>query len=345
MKKKIRTMEELAEAIAVSRPTLSRFFQDPSRVRASTRARIEAGLAKVDYVPNFFAINMNRKSTRLIGVIVPYLNDLLFTSLIQAIEFEALARDYMILTQSSHGDPALEVRAAENLRSMNADGVIVAPLGEESSRAALERLTADLPVVFIDSRLPGGLETADFAGTNNEHSISLMVDYLCRSGPPPAFLGMPRVNLNSIAREEVYCARMRALGHEPQVIAGDPGYHGWDFEQYGYELMSREFASGRHMGATVLCANDRLAIGVIKAANRHHLFAAPGGGRFRVAGHDDHPLASYVFPSLTTVSQDVEAIAGAALSLLVDRITGRVEPAEKSRIRLFDARLILRDSA
>lgn len=345
MKKKIKTMEELAEAIAVSRPTLSRFFQDPGRVRASTRAKIEAGLAQVDYVPNFFAINMNRKRTGLIGVIVPYLNDLFFTSLIQAIEFAALDRDYMILTQSSHGDPALEVRAAENLRSMNADGVIVAPLGEESSREALEQLMAELPVVFVDSRLPGGLRDVDFAGTNNEHSISLMVDYLCRSGPPPVFLGMPRVNLNSIAREEVYCTRMRALGHEPSVIAGDSAYHGWDFEQYGHDLMSREFATGRHMASTVLCANDRLAIGVIKAANRHHLFSAPDRGRFRVAGHDDHPLASYVFPSLTTVSQDVGAISGAALTLLIDRIAGTVEPTAESRIRLFDARLILRDSA
>ena len=69
MRPKIRTMEELSEAIGVSRPTLSRYFQDAARLRASTRQRIEAGLARVDYVPNFFAINMNRKQTRLIGVI------------------------------------------------------------------------------------------------------------------------------------------------------------------------------------------------------------------------------------------------------------------------------------
>lgn len=345
MKQKIKTMEALSEAIAVSRPTLSRFFQDPSKLRASTRAKIEEGLSRVDYVPNFFAINMNRKTTRLIGVIVPHLNDLFFTSLIQAVESEALRLDYMILTQNSHGDPALEVRAAENLRSMNAGGVIVAPLGHESSLDALQRLNADLPVAFVDSRLPGELQDVDFAGTNNAHSISLMVDYLCRSGPPPVFLGMPRVNQNSVLREEVYCRRMRELGYEPQVINGDPGYHGWDFERYGFDVLSREFAAGRHLRASVLCANDRLAMGVVKAANRHGLFAVADGPRFRVAGHDDHPLSSYVQPSLTTVSQDVTAIGAAALALLLDRIAGEVEPKAPGRVRLFDGRLVLRDSA
>lgn len=339
MKQKIRTMEELAEAIQVSRPTLSRYFQEPGRLRASTRSRIEAGLARVDYVPNFFAMNMNRKRTRLIGVIVPHVVDLFFASLIQAIALEALRRDFMILTESSHGDPALEVRAAENLRSMNADGVIVAPLGAESSREALARLAADLPVVYVDARFPEG--AVDFAGTDNRHSIGLMVDYLCRAGPPPVFLGMPRVNLNSLARERAYGARMRELGHQPIVLEGNPAYRGWDFEQYGYDVLEREFAAGRLTEASLLCANDRLAFGAIKAANRHRLFE---GRRVRIAGHDDHPLSSYTNPALTTVSQNVAGIGAAALGLLMGRIDG-APPAPEERVRLFEGQLVVRESA
>jgi len=82
-KPRIRTMTELSSAIGISRPTLSKFFQDADSVRGSTRERIEDALDTVDYVPNFFATKMNRDSTRIIGVIVPYLNDLFFTSLIQ----------------------------------------------------------------------------------------------------------------------------------------------------------------------------------------------------------------------------------------------------------------------
>ena len=52
-KPRIKTMEDLSVAIGVSRPTLSRFFQDPALVKAKTVARIEAGLERVEYVPNF----------------------------------------------------------------------------------------------------------------------------------------------------------------------------------------------------------------------------------------------------------------------------------------------------
>ena len=73
-------------AIGVSRPTLSRYFQDADRVSRSSRQRIEAGLEQVEYVPNFFATRMNRKSKGMIGVIIPYLNDLFFTKLMAGIE-------------------------------------------------------------------------------------------------------------------------------------------------------------------------------------------------------------------------------------------------------------------
>ncbi|MCW1950209.1 MAG: LacI family DNA-binding transcriptional regulator, partial [Octadecabacter sp.] len=63
-KPRIKTMEELSLAIGVSRPTLSRFFQDPTLVKAKTVAKIEKGLEQVEYVPNFFATRLNRKSTR-----------------------------------------------------------------------------------------------------------------------------------------------------------------------------------------------------------------------------------------------------------------------------------------
>jgi len=149
-KTKIKTMEELASTIGVSRPTLSKYFQDPESVRDSMRVRIEQALNTVDYTPNFFATKMNRKSTGLIGVIVPYLNDLFFTNLIQELELRALESDYMIIVQNAHGDPQLYASAAKNLISMNADGVIVAPIGHTSSLEPIKRLNEAMPILFVD---------------------------------------------------------------------------------------------------------------------------------------------------------------------------------------------------
>ena len=345
-KPKIRTMEKLSAAIGVSRPTLSRFFHDPTSVRNSTRSRIENALQTVDYVPNFFASKMNRKTSGLIGVIIPHRNDLFFSTLVEAIEACALASDYMIITQSSRGDPALETKAVQNLMSMGTDGVIMAPIGKPGSLDVLRRLKEEQPVIFVDSRYENQLQDVDFVGTDNQQSISLIVDYLCRSGEPPAFLGMSRLNSNSFERERAYTGRMQLLGHQPIIIQPSIAAQGWEFEEYAYKVMDAQFSQGNFVDQTILCANDRLAIGVIRAANRHRLFGADGKStsRFRVAGHDDHPLSSYVLPSLTTVTQNIKAIADAATHQLLNHI--RVGDHKGEAVTLtFDAELRLRDSA
>ncbi len=70
---KIRNMEEFAAVSGISRPTLSKYFNDADSVRRSTRERIEAALSQYDYRPNVYAVNQNRRKTRNIGVVVPNL--------------------------------------------------------------------------------------------------------------------------------------------------------------------------------------------------------------------------------------------------------------------------------
>ena len=339
-------MEELSSAIGISRPTLSKFFQNAESVRSSTRERIEQALDTVDYVPNFFATKMNRQSTRIIGVIVPYLNDLFFTSLIQSIEESALQRGYTIIIQSAHGDPELEARALENLQSMSADGVIAAPIGQSSSLSTINRLKQEFPVVFVDSRFSDEFTDVDFVGTNNHQSISLMVDYLHRSGDAPVYLGMPRINSNSLEREQAYLTSADTLGFKPQIIPVEHNDPVWNFEEFAYNTMDEYFGRGEYVNSTILCANDRLAIGVIRAANRHHLLPQRGGenSQFRVAGHDDHPLSAYVYPALTTVSRNTTGIGEAAVEQIVDQIENG-KRSGKGVIRTFDAELRLRESA
>ncbi|HHC30210.1 MAG TPA: LacI family transcriptional regulator, partial [Rhodobacterales bacterium] len=79
-------MEEFAAFCGLSRPTVSKYFDDPRSVRASTREKIENALAASDYRPNFFAINQNRRLTKNIGIVVPYFADPFFAEIARRIE-------------------------------------------------------------------------------------------------------------------------------------------------------------------------------------------------------------------------------------------------------------------
>jgi len=343
-KPRINTMEELSVAIGVSRPTLSRFFQDPSLIKANTVARIEEGLAQVEYVPNFFATRLNRKSTGMIGVIIPYLNDLFFTKLLEAVEFAAIEAGLTVITQCSHSDPAIEARAAETFMSMNVDGALVAPLGDHSDQAVHLRLKSRLPFVLMDSR-PKTMPTVDFVGTNHVQATGLITEYLCRVGDPPVFLAMPRVNFNALEREAAYVAKMKELGHQPEILGTELLGENWHFEDHGQAVLDAEFARGHLVNRSILCANDRVAIGALRAASRHGLTPGRGAkGGLRIAGHDDYPLCPYLNPALTTVAQDTDAIGKKAVSRILQLIRGEVLEDEPE-ITLFDGSLKLRESA
>lgn len=344
IKPRINTMEELSVAIGVSRPTLSRYFQDPTRVKEKTVKRIEAGLEQVEYIPNFFATRLNRKSTGIIGVIIPYLNDLFFTKLLESVEVAAMEAGLTVITQCSHSDPAIEARAAETFMSMNVDGALVAPLGDHSDQAVHQRLKSRLPFVLMDSR-PTTMPDVDFVGTNHPQSTGLITEYLCRVGDPPAFLAMPRVNFNALEREVAYIAQMEKMGFEPEVLGAEQINEGAHFEDHGEAIMDAEFARGKYTDRSILCVNDRVAIGAIRAAARHGLTpgrAAKGG--LRIAGHDDYPLCPYLNPSLTTVAQNTDAIGKKAVSRILEIIRGDVTEGAP-QITLFDGSLKLRESA
>jgi DNA-binding LacI/PurR family transcriptional regulator len=172
-----------------------------------------------------------------------------------------------------------------------------------------------------------------------------MVEYLCRSGKAPVFLTMPKLNSNAVERRDAYFAKMREIGHTGDVIPTPDGMDSWEFERYGFEVMDAHFGQGRFVGATILCANDRIAIGAVRAANTHGLFSRNGGvsGELRIAGHDDHPLSRYIYPALTTVAQQVDDIGKVAVNLLTDRVRNGRDGSAVTR--LLDGALKVRESA
>lgn len=343
-KPRINTMEQLAKAIGVSRPTLSRFFQDPERVSKTSRRRIEKGLKEVEYVPNFFATRLNRKSKGMIGVIIPYLNDLFFNKLLAAIERAAMEDGFTVITQFSHSEPLIEARAAETFMSMSVDGVIVAPLGYQSDLHAHERLRSRMPFILVDSR-PKTMQDVDFVGSDHMQSTGLATEYLCRVGSPPVFLAMPRVNFNALEREQAYIAKMEQLGHAPRIIGTETRYGAGDFEEHGQGVLEEEFAAGRLLDSSILCANDRIGIGALRAAASHGL--QPGStrtGGLRIMGHDDYPLCPFTVPSLTTVEQNLEVIGSTAVARLIEAIHAQNNQREQF-VRLVEGALKIRESA
>ena len=341
--KKITTMEEFAQAVRLSRPTVSKYFHDPASVRAKTRARIEAVLKQTGFRPNIFAVNLNRRRSKIIGLIVPDPTDPFYMTLAQRIETEATEAGYLALVLSSNGRPEVEARAIETITALNVAGAIIAPLGEKSQHDRLKSLAQEIPLIFVDSPLD---DEGPFVGTNNHQSIPLIVDYLCRSGDQPTYFDTPQLNNNAIDRRNAYIEAMEKLGLQPQFADRVPSNQ-FDFEKASFDTAARALREGGFPTRTVLCANDRVAFGVLAAMYQAGKKVGFGPDcDFRVAGHDNQRLSAYTCPPLTTVSQDCDEMGRIALKMLLAGIDqGEIAGRDGASRVLLDGALVLRKSA
>lgn len=338
----MKNMEEFAAAVGVSRPTVSKYFNDPDSVRKTTRLRIEEALERYDFRPNIFAMNQNRRLTKNIGIVVPYLSDPVFAEIARSIERRSIAAGFRTTLFSSHGERELENEALDALRSLRPAGVLLAPLGRKSDRAQLERFCQDVPTILLDRYIEG--LGAAFVGSDNLSFVSQSVEYLTRTGEPPCFFEMKNpTNPNALNRRRIYVETMEGLGLEPMVVGVDG--EGWALEQIGYEGAMHLLGKRALPTDTVLCSNDRLAIGFIAACYESGLRVGRGSGcALRVAGHDDHPYSRFTSPSLTTVGHEYDVVANRGVELMMELIEagGRFERRTEE---FLPARLVLRLSA
>lgn len=339
---KIRNMEEFATVSGISRPTVSKYFNDPESVRASTRAKIEAALEKHNYQPNVFAMNQNRRITKNIGIVVPNLADPFFSEIGRRVELACIDAGYSPILLSSHGNPAMERDNLNSLRSLKPAGVLLAPFGRMSDKDAVHAFDKDFPLVLFDANMSDIGQA--FVGTDNFQSVDLMVEYLCRSGEAPCFFEMKTPsNPNANKRHQAYVESMERHGHVPRIFQADG--EGWNFEEIGSTEGGRLLSSKAFNTNTILCSNDRLAIGMLSAAYGLGLRVGHGAGcDIRIAGHDDHPFSRFTCPPLTTIAQDYEAIANRAVSELFGMLEYEERLSDRTETT-FEGRLVMRDSA
>ncbi|MEP6266278.1 MAG: substrate-binding domain-containing protein, partial [Paracoccaceae bacterium] len=94
---------------------------------------------------------------------------------------------------------------------------------------------------------------------------------------------------------------------------------------------------------TVLCSNDRLAIGFLTACYERRLRVGRDPDcTIRVAGQDDHPFSRFTCPPLTTIAQDYDSVSRCVVEILFRSIEGDDTPREET---LFEGKLIMRASA
>mgnify|MGYP001823783763 CR=1 FL=1 len=309
------TLEDVAARAGVSTATVSRCLNAPDKVVEQTRRRVLEAVEALCYAPNFSAQALAARRTRTIGAIIPTMENAIFAEGIQAFQETLQAEGYTLLIASTGYDPAVEADAIRTLAARGAEGLLL--IGYDRDPSVGNFLQAQgLPVVVswaFDEDRP-----TCAVGFDNCAAMRALVTHALDLGHSNVVMISARTTGNdrARARRDGVLEALSSRGLAPlEIIETD----------YGVAKGEAAFDAlvEAHPNATlILCGNDVLAAGAIRAAERRGIRVPQD---VSITGFDDIGLASLVRPNLTTVRVPHRAMgqaaAAAILSLVEDAPT------------------------
>lgn len=299
------SIKDVAQHAGVSWKTVSNVVNERPVVRAETRARVEAAIEELGYVPNHVGRDLRGGPTRTIALVVPELQNPYFARLAELMQVAARERGYTVSVEVSLGIPATERAHVRGQTPRPVDAVIISP----AALVPADLLAAGGPrVVLLGEMLPAAPEISHVA-IDNVASAADVVRHLVAEGRERLlFLGGDgAVRSTATDRLAGFRAALRFAGaaEDPRRIRAVVG---WSRES-GRDEMRAVLEAGIEVDA-VVAGNDLLALGALAALAEHGLSVPE---QVAVVGWDDIPESSWSTPSLTTVAPDLDALIAAAL--------------------------------
>lgn len=307
------TISDVAALAGVSVAAVSKTVNGKGNISEATRARIMAAATKLQWAPSAAAVALRNARTRAIGMVARRSPDLLstdphFTELISGIEGVLSPRGYGLLLHIVGEQPQAEEDAYRQLAEQRrVDGVVLTESRIGDSRFDLLR-DLGLPAVLVGT--PWRTDPIPSVQAADQHDgLSDAVGHLLSLGHTRiAYVSGPEDRVHTSARRRAVQAALREHGIPPshQIVS--------DFTAAGAANTVDELLSTGVPPTAVFFANDTMAAAAAGEARRRGIDVP---GDLSIIGHDDLPLASLIYPALTTVRQDLTGLGrAAALSLL-----------------------------
>lgn len=311
------TIEDVAERAGVAISSVSAALNGRPGVSEITRERIRAVARELGYVPSLRGRSLSAKRAFALALVVrrdPKVlgADPFFGAFIAGIESVLSQCGYALVLQVS-ADPEEDLARYRQLAAdRRVDGVFINELTHEDPRLTLVR-ELGLPAVAITESV---VDCPAVVLQDNSGPIRELVARFVELGHRRfAHVSGPSSYLHAATRRDIWQQALAHSGFADQpVIESDFTYAGG---ARAAELVIRQPEAERP--TAVFCANDLMAAGFLTRAGDLGLVVPDA---ISVAGFDGTDLATYIRPTLTTITTSPDTLGTIATSLLLDAVDG-----------------------
>lgn len=299
-------ISEVAKLAGVSPATVSRVMNGTARVSEEKAKRVLNAINETGFKPNEIARSLYRKSSKIIGYIVPNLLNLFLVEIGRAIEDEAFQNGYKVIFCNSGEKPEKEAAYIKMLTSMNADGIIISTSGNNPEE---EMCNCPLPIVVLDKC--GNDSFTASVQADNYMGGRLAAEHLIACGC--------RHIVQMHGAQEYSNARRRFKGYSDVCKEHDiePRFIESSYDYSGGIVRSKELLRRFPKVDGILAVSDMVALSLYRVL---HETGRRVPDDIMIVGYDNLELSSLMTPSLTTIAQPLEQIGRISSKIIIDMV-------------------------
>lgn len=302
----------VAKAAKVSASTVSRCFNHPEMVNPSTRKKVDSAVRRLGYIRNRAAQTIHGIRSGTLGLVVPTIDQAIFSEVIQAFSETTDAEGFTILVGTHGYDLAREYALVRKLLEHRVDGLALVGLDHsEETYALIER--QEIPATLLwnyapKTRLP-------CVGADNVEAGRAIARHVIDLGHRDIALLFPPIKDNDRASDRFVGVTevLKGAGVAvPEANALESFYSITEAKRVALDLLKTRRPTA------VICGNDVLAWGVLNAARA---FGLDVPRDLSVAGIGDFKGSKDMEPALSTVRVPARQIGESGARQIVAAIT------------------------
>lgn len=314
IKEKSTSIRDVAKVAGVSITTVSRIINKSDYpVSQAARERVLEVVEELGYVPNKAAQNLRSKIVSTVGLIVRDIGDPYFSEIARGVTEKSTKLNHMAMVLDSKRDYSYELDYMDLLIQQRPKGIIFAGGGYTDIEyvTELDKLVrkAERQGIKVIALAPQGIEIPTITVDNELVGKKICELLLTYGHKKIGFIGGDQRVMTNEDRYAGYVKALRAGGINVNHHIVVHGQFSWEV---GYERCKELFARGNSMDA-ILCANDNIAIGVLRYLWENSI-SVPGD--ISVVGVGDIALAQYTNPPLTTVRLPFQELGKRAVDII-----------------------------
>ena len=285
------TIKDIARESGYGVSTVSYALKNDPKIPESTRQKIKDVASRLNYFPNASARSLKTRKSYSIGVFVPGFKGPIHPTILSGIAevIKKVRNKYKMLVTFVDEDFLLVYQ-----RQIDVAVIVGAHVQEEKAIA----ISNEIPLILVDNAInhPNIYNTKvdNYGGIKKR-----VVDFYNKGSKKFIFMRGSHFSVHNQERLEGFLAGIKTcnLDLDSQIILDGLAFT----EKHGYECMKNYLKSNKLDADALICANDELAIGAIKAIKENDNCDV---NNIRISGFDNIEKGEYVSPALSSISVD-----------------------------------------